>query len=123
MRCALGSLLAAALLVGLARALTCHNCVSTTQADCNTPSVCSAGQTYCFKFVGLTDIAGSLTLKGCNSTCREGPVNANGISGIFSCCTTNRCNGDANGAPGVRISYAALYAAVGVTALLLGVHP
>ncbi|KAJ1195827.1 hypothetical protein NDU88_005095 [Pleurodeles waltl] len=132
MRCALGSLLAAALLVGLAHALKCHNCVS-TQGDCNTPNDCPADQNnYCFKFVGTNQLAGITTIvKGCNATCQAASATLQGISGSVSCCTTNLCNGEGasavttakpNGVPSVRVSYTVLYATVGVTALLLRRH-
>ncbi|XP_078542497.1 uncharacterized protein LOC144828293 [Lissotriton helveticus] len=107
------SLLAAALLFGTAHSLKCYVCASTT-GSCNTQGTCAAGEVYCASAT-LTSGSSTTIAKACMASCTAGSGTVSGVTGTVSCCQQDLCNG----ANSVKINYAMVFLAAGISALLL----
>ncbi|XP_075067565.1 lymphocyte antigen 6E-like [Mixophyes fleayi] len=108
-------LLLIALCVGTAVSLQCYTCAGqSSNANCQTASTCTGGETYCETTVGSAGISGySVTSisKSCSLSCT--PVNSgiSVVSASVSCCTTDLCN--TSGGTNIKYSFTAIILALG----------
>ncbi|XP_078541507.1 prostate stem cell antigen-like [Lissotriton helveticus] len=116
MKAVLGSLLAAALLVGTGHALTCYTCDTVANnADCMTSSKCATGlDSYCMSSYASGSGASYIS-KSCSKTCSEGSATLAGVTAKVTCCSSDLCNG-ANSA---KLSTTLLSLAAAISALMV----
>ncbi|KAJ1195831.1 hypothetical protein NDU88_005099 [Pleurodeles waltl] len=115
MKSVLGSLLAAALLVGTGHALKCYSCTGATSNTGCTEETCPTGMdSYCMS-IYASGSGVSLMTKSCSPTCVAASTTVGGATAKTTCCNTDLCNGASN----AKISYTLLSLAAGISALVV----